>query len=245
MRRAADVHAAMRALPIAPDLDTITGTRTAMILAPHPDDESLGCGGLIAEACARGRPPAVVIVSDGTGSHPLSRDYPPWRLRGLREAEARRAVAELGLPPARIAFLGLRDTAVPRRGLGFELAIDRLVRTIRRHDCGTIFAPWVHDPHGDHVATHLMAQRAAAESGATLFSYPVWGWTLAPGAMIDCPAISGWRLDISAHMDAKARAIKAHESQVSGIVEDDPSGFRLSEDVLSHFLGHTEVFLRQ
>ena len=77
MRRAGDVHDAMRALPVARDLDEITGNRCALILAPHPDDESLGCGGLIAEACARGRPPAVIIVSDGTGSHPLSREYPP------------------------------------------------------------------------------------------------------------------------------------------------------------------------
>jgi LmbE family N-acetylglucosaminyl deacetylase len=47
-----------------------------MVLAPHADDESLGCGGLIAELVAKARPPMIVILRDGTGSHPLSREIP-------------------------------------------------------------------------------------------------------------------------------------------------------------------------
>ena len=62
-----------------------------IVIAPHPDDESLACGGLIAEACREGLKRKVVIVSDGAGSHPNSKAYPPDRLRALREAEARRA----------------------------------------------------------------------------------------------------------------------------------------------------------
>ena len=50
-----------------------------VVIAPHPDDESLACGGLIAEAHAEGRPVRVVIVSDGTGSHPASKTYPRAR----------------------------------------------------------------------------------------------------------------------------------------------------------------------
>jgi LmbE family N-acetylglucosaminyl deacetylase len=62
-----------------------------IIIAPHPDDDSLACGGLIAEACREGLRGKVVIVSDGAGSHPNSKAYPPDRLRALREEEARRA----------------------------------------------------------------------------------------------------------------------------------------------------------
>ena len=54
-----------------------------LVVAPHPDDESLACGGLIAEARAQGRLVRVVIVSDGTGSHPASKAYPNARLRDL------------------------------------------------------------------------------------------------------------------------------------------------------------------
>ena len=71
--------------------------RPFIVVAPHPDDESLACGGLIADACRQGLRGKVVIVSDGAGSHPNSKAYPPDRLRSLREEEARRAAAELGL----------------------------------------------------------------------------------------------------------------------------------------------------
>ncbi|HEX2943304.1 MAG TPA: PIG-L family deacetylase, partial [Rhodopila sp.] len=72
MNRAADHHRAWRSLPLG-TLDHIAGTGTCLILAPHPDDESLGCGGLIATAVAAGRAPLVVILTDGAGSHPNSR----------------------------------------------------------------------------------------------------------------------------------------------------------------------------
>ncbi len=80
-----------------------------IVIAPHPDDESLACGGLIAEACREGLRGKVVIVSDGAGSHPNSKAYPPDQLRALREEEARRAAAELGLGPEEIIFLGLAE----------------------------------------------------------------------------------------------------------------------------------------
>ncbi|MGC1345662.1 MAG: PIG-L family deacetylase, partial [Methyloceanibacter sp.] len=75
------------------------GDRPLVILAPHPDDESLACGGLIAEARRVGSRVAVIFVSDGTGSHPNSAAFPPKRLKALREDEAKRACAELGLEP--------------------------------------------------------------------------------------------------------------------------------------------------
>ena len=101
--RAGDVLRCMESLPIA-DLDAITGGGTALVLAPHPDDESLGCGGLIAEACARGHPPVVAVLTDGTMSHPSSPSHPAPRLKALREAEARAAVESLGLSPDRLHF---------------------------------------------------------------------------------------------------------------------------------------------
>jgi LmbE family N-acetylglucosaminyl deacetylase len=57
------------------------GGQPFIVVAPHPDDESLACGGLLAEACRQGLRGTVVIVSDGAGSHPNSKAYPPDRLR--------------------------------------------------------------------------------------------------------------------------------------------------------------------
>ena len=91
------VRQAWNDLPLV-GIDTILQGRVPLILAPHPDDESLGCGGLIAQCCAAGTPPHVVILTDGCNSHPNSQTHPPERLRHLREEEAREALLLLGMP---------------------------------------------------------------------------------------------------------------------------------------------------
>ena len=97
MTNALDVLQAMRALPVA-DLEALTGDGPLLVLAPHPDDESLGCGGIIAEARARGHAVYVTVVTDGTASHPGSRTHTAARLQAVREKEVQAAVAELGVP---------------------------------------------------------------------------------------------------------------------------------------------------
>ncbi len=231
----------MRALP-SRDLKAIIGGSAALILAPHPDDESLGCGGLIAAACDRGRPPEVVFVTDGTGSHPRSRQFPPGRLRATREAEARAALRELNLTRDHVTFLRLRDTAAPHRGARFDRAVETIAAIARRRRCGSIFAPWRNDPHSDHLATHLMAAAAARTLRLRHVSYPVWGWTLPPALRLT-GTIRGARLDIRRYLPAKRRAIAAHASQHGGLITDDPGGFQIPSDLLSIFDEPFEVYL--
>jgi hypothetical protein len=88
---AGELLEAAQSFPVS-SLEQHIGEGGLVVVAPHPDDESLGCGGLIAEARAEGRRTRVVVVSDGTGSHPASKAYPKERLRDLRENEARKAV---------------------------------------------------------------------------------------------------------------------------------------------------------
>jgi LmbE family N-acetylglucosaminyl deacetylase len=90
--------------------------RGLLIIAPHPDDESLGCGGLIAAARAHNIPVEIIVVSDGVGSHPNSRSYPPPRLRSVREQEAIVAAAELGVSDASVKFLRMSDKSMPSTG---------------------------------------------------------------------------------------------------------------------------------
>src|ERR1700733_13862702 len=110
-----EVLAAAPSLPFRPVRYPLED-RPFVVVAPHPDDESLACGGLIADACRQGVRGKVVIVSDGAGSHPNSRAYPPDRLSSLLEEEARQAGAELGLRPEEMLFLGLPDRFVPHEG---------------------------------------------------------------------------------------------------------------------------------
>lgn len=244
MTRAADFHDAWRRLPIA-SLDAIIGNGTCMVVAPHPDDESLGCGGLIASCCDIRRFPLVVVLTDGAGSHPNSKAFPPDRLRALRAREAQDAVAQLGLPPEQIVFLGQPDTAAPRQGPAFSSVVRTIVDLIQQEaQCTTILAPWLHDPHCDHEAAWEIAAAVAAHTGIRAIAYPVWGWTLPPDTAIPSPVGHGWRLDVAAFMPMKRAAIQAHRSQYGGLIEDDPTGFRLPPALLSIFDNRFETFLQ-
>jgi LmbE family N-acetylglucosaminyl deacetylase len=166
-------------------------------------------------------------------------------LRALRESEARRAVSILGLPVSRLHFLGLRDTAAPRCGPAFHKAVASISHLMRTYDCELICAPWLHDPHSDHEAAHLIARAVANVTSAKLLSYPVWGWLLPEETDLPDERISGWRLDIAAHMGAKRRAVAAHVSQYTDLISDDPNAFRLSTKLLSAMLDRPyEVLLR-
>ncbi len=242
MIRAGEALRGMEALPFA-GFAAIAGNAPVLILAPHPDDETLGCGGLIAAAAAAGHSPFVLILTDGTGSHPNSRRYPPARLRAVREQEAREAVAILGLDATRIGFMGLRDSAAPMDGAAFDDAVAAILAVAEATGASTILAPWEHDPHCDHLAAHLMAAVAANVRGMRHLAYPVWGWTLPPDTLLPGPMPTGTRLDISDHLPAKRHAIAAHATQHAGLIDDDASGFSLAPKFVDLFSRPFETFL--
>lgn len=241
MITAADALTAMRTLPIRPP-DHLWATGPLLILAPHPDDESLACGGLIAAACQAGAAVFVLITTDGAGSHPGSQAYPPHRLRAVRMQEALNAVAELGLPPERIAFLGLPDTKSPSDGPALHDAAAAVAALMQGNCITTILTTWAHDPHCDHESAHRMATLAAARTGTRHKAFPVWGWTLPPDAPLPARP-TGCRIDITPHLPAKRRAIAAHRSQYAGLITDDPAGFQLPSDFLNLFDGPFETVL--
>jgi LmbE family N-acetylglucosaminyl deacetylase len=240
IRAAAALHQ-MANLPFA-DLDVIA-PGTSLILAPHPDDETLGCGGLIAAACEQGRPSVIVAVTDGTASHPGSATYPPVRLKALRESELRSAAALLGVGTDRVHFLQFPDSCAPVDGPDFGRAVENVTLLVRAYGVSTIFATWPHDPHGDHQATARLGSVAAQITGARLLLYPVWAWLLPADHLLPTAEILGARLDVGALLPRKRQAISAHASQYSGLITDDPSGFRLPEDLLAVFDRPFEVFL--
>ncbi len=230
----------MAALPLA-DAATITGSGPCLVLAPHPDDESLGCGGLIAQTASRAH---VAILTDGTMSHPNSPSYPAARLKAVREAEAADAVAVLGVPAARLLFLRYQDAAAPRWGTALRHAGDRVADLIRSRGIRTVLASWRHDPHCDHLAAHRIAARACRLTGARHLSYAVWGWTLPPNHALPRCTILGWRLDIAGTLPVKQRAIACHRSQMTGLIADDPDGFTVPTTLLDLCDRPFETFLK-
>jgi LmbE family N-acetylglucosaminyl deacetylase len=239
--RASDALDAMRSFPIA-ELSDVLGDGGLVVIAPHQDDESLACGGLISEACAARRAVKVIFVSDGTGSHPKSRAYPRSRLRTVRESEARNAANALGLAPRHLEFLRLPDRFVPAHGAAAETAAERIATLAQKVGAAALFVSWRHDPHCDHQASYGLARHAQRRLGAELYEYSVWGAALSPTTLVT-PVISGFRLDVSRRLARKRRAIAAHRSQLSDMIADDPDGFRLSTADLARFSGPFESFI--
>jgi hypothetical protein len=171
MLTACRLHRHWRALPIG-DLTEVIGAGNCLVLAPHPDDESLGCGGLIARCCIESRPPVVVILTDGSGSHPGSQDYPPQKLAALREQEVARATQALGLPTERLMFLREVDTQAPQAGPAFDHIVARLIAWLRAYDCSAI----VGGPRNRH-AGDVRAELECITGGGSIFSPPGMNFT--------------------------------------------------------------------
>jgi LmbE family N-acetylglucosaminyl deacetylase len=219
-----------------------------LVIAPHPDDESLGCGGTLALLAQASLPAWVLTVTDGAASHPSSRRYPPAALRQLREGEARAAIAQLGLPPDAIGFLQLPDTATPRAGEpGFAPAVERIAGHMAALEPqpATLLIPWRREPHCDHRAAWELTQAAVKQlrHAPRLLEYPIWLWDL--GAPDDFPQpgeILPWRLDMRAALPRKRAAIAAHRSQTTALIDDAPDGFRLSDTMLERAARPWEVY---
>jgi len=217
------------------------------VVAPHPDDETLGCGGAIALLRRLGRSVSVLVLSDGAASHPNSRTHPAPRLGALRQAESLTALAVLGVPADMVTFFGLPDGSIPAPGEGqFNHAVARCREFLITQQPATMLVPWRRDPHQDHrSAWHLLSCATQGLGWDTrLIEYPIWTWERAERG--DLPAVGeayAWRLNISDVLPAKRAAIAAYRSQTTDLIGDDPAGFRLSPAMLAHFTRPWEPYL--
>ena len=234
----------MPAAKAADGLQTIAGHGPVLVLAPHPDDESLGCG-LLLDALWRGGGHAhVACLTDGGASHPGSRAWPSGRLAALRRTELDRAVTLLGgLPRRDVSWLGYPDAAAHRaHGPGADPARD-LAAIVDRLGVATLVAASPLDPHCDHEAGAAAALRLRdMRPGLRLFFYPVWSRWLAratgrpgtpPGTRPEPRSVH--LVDRPARRAAKRAAIAAHESQDGRVVADAPDGFRMPDGFAAFF----------
>ena len=230
-------------LPVV-SLQQLTGGRPFVVLSPHPDDESLGAGGLIALARREQQQVSVVTVTDGSGSHPHSLSYPRERLIATRKAELADALRILGVAFEWAHHLGLRDTAAPTGGPAFDRAVASVSDVVEATGAAALFVTWDGDPHCDHKAASLLTLGVRRRHPSLrLWAYPVWGWHLPADEDVAEQQPRGYRIDISSVSATKRAAIAAHVSQMTDLIADDPEGFRFNEDMLTPFLGPFEYFL--
>jgi LmbE family N-acetylglucosaminyl deacetylase len=221
-----------------PTLQTIR-ERRVVIIAPHPDDEVLGAGGLIQKALRDRHPIEVIAVTDGEASHPQSETFAPTCIGALRAHESDEALRRLGWLRPVVTRLHLPDGGVgARRDELFAALVDMLLPD------DLCVAPWHCDGHPDHDATGEAALRACREVGATLMSYLVWAWHWADPLGADIPWDRCRRLDLGRRARARKRwSTLAFRSQVRPIGPTSVDAAILPEHVLRRFWRPYEVYV--
>lgn len=209
---------------------------SVMVLAPHPDDEVLGCGALLADCWHSGTPAHVVCLTDGAASHPNSKkNVAAIRAKELADAitilggDARSDLTCLGYPDAALHYVPL-DTVVAR----LASLIDKLGSLI-------LIAPSPLDPHCDHVTAALIATRLSSlHPHLRLIYYPIWSRWAGAGA---APAVPDCRrLFYPVDTGLKSRAIAAHASQQGKVFHDDPDGFVMPDGFARLFAENPEIY---
>ena len=217
-----------------------------LVLVAHPDDETLGCGGLLATAAAAGTRVHVLIASDGEASHPDSPTHSPARLAELRRTEARDALRTLA-PHAEATFLGLPDGQLSEH----EAVLAAAVRARLDGPC-LLVSTWVGDGHPDHAACARAASAACRDRNGVLhWQFPIWAWHWAvPNADPDADPGVAWtdgrflRLDLNAAAHAaKEHAITCYPTQHRPLSELPGDEAILPPGVLAHFQHEDEVFI--
>lgn len=220
-------------------LPEVRSDRPLVLLAAHPDDETLGAGGLLALAARAAVEIHVVVATDGEASHPDSPTYSAADLARWRAKEVREAVAGLA-PQAHLHLLHLPDGALDHHEQRLAQSLEPLVEKGVR-----VVAPWRGDAHPDHEAAGRVAARVARAHGAELLEYPVWAWHWSRPGDVRVPWPRAVRVALDgATRSAKARALREHRSQVEPLSGQPGDEALLSADLLAHFDRADEVFFR-
>jgi LmbE family N-acetylglucosaminyl deacetylase len=227
--------------------DTELGRR-AIVFSPHPDDESLGCGGTILRKIKAGATVKLVQVSDGGGSTTL---IPRDELTAMRKQESLNAGRALGVDDT--YFLEFPDG---RLGECQPAAIERVAEILRQEDPEEVFLPYRREPMkqaADHVAVTniVLAALRRQPRPVMVWEYPVWFWLhwpwvsfsqntppLRPKHILKNSLLAHFgthaflelnsKVNISQVLQQKRAAISEHKSQTEKLF-DDPSWVTLDQ----------------
>ena len=210
--------------------------KSAIIFSPHQDDETLGCGGMIALKRQLGVPVKVVFMTDGRYGIDHSQ---PEEVIKIRQQEAVAALGNLGVTPSEIHFLNLVDgdlAILPDEQR--QQLIAKLSHLLQIFMPEEVYVPHYKDFHEDHEATYKLVQIAIASSGikVELWQYPIWLlWQNPLSLKLKSQDIAGaYRLAINAVQNQKHQAIETYKSQIPGLTR----GF------LKRFFSPYELFFK-
>ena len=143
-----------------------------VIIAPHPDDEVFGCGGLIARLVADGHAPHVIVLTGGGGSHRGCCSASESEIISARRELTHKAMAALGLPEWHLHELNFTDGHLSEGNPVERQKLDTLISEINPD---VILVPH----HGEGWPDHLAARElgfGVAGNDTEVYEYCVWMW---------------------------------------------------------------------
>lgn len=186
--------------------------RHLLVVAAHPDDETLGAGGLVQHLHPAGAAVMLVVATNGEAAFPAA-DERRWLGRARRE-ELERALAAQSLSEVDPIWLGLPGHTAELNDALRERAADR----------DLFLVPWPDDPHPDHRAACRVAVSATPVT-AHCWAYPIWLWHWGRPDSSDVP----WHLARAYSLSVAERigqghAVREFASQLKpGLSGEDPS----------------------
>jgi LmbE family N-acetylglucosaminyl deacetylase len=218
-----------------------------LVLAPHPDDETFGCGGTLAMMAQSGAEVHIAFLTDGSASHTHHTVVTPAELAARRVSEARVATGILGVDWSRVEFLGAPDGHLARLDSESRTRlVSRMSGLLSRLAPATILLPCRNDGSSEHNAAFQLVWHALGQTDARprILEFPVWSlWNprLALGLAFKYRRI--WRVNLLGAREKKALAAGSYTSQTDPIPPDrNPS---LPRGFAAMFLGRTEFLFEQ
>jgi LmbE family N-acetylglucosaminyl deacetylase len=152
--------------------------RSAIVFAPHQDDETLGCGGMIIRKKQAGAEVKIVFMTDGSRSHSLMGEA---ELATIRVQEALAAAEKLGLSSDDVFLIGIRDGNLREHQ---ENAIAQVWKLLEMYQPEEVYIPYHAEPAvvADHAATYHTVIGALERNNASImvYEYPIWFWRQYP-----------------------------------------------------------------
>lgn len=234
------------------DVTARSSASSCLVLAPHPDDETIGCGATIARKRATGTPVRVVVAADGRSSH-RSAVIDPETLARIRSDEVAAACGVLGVAEPDLVRLGFEDDTLAARIDELTERIADELDTVRPDE---VLVAASRDWHVDHRALNAALRRVlqGRANPPRVLEYPVWYWIHGPWDADPAgpwprrrPAPlargflrpSAWRraqlVATRGYLGQKRRALLAHRSQTTNL-SGEPGWAVLDEDFVAAFL---------
>jgi len=195
-----------------------------IVFAPHPDDETLGCGGTIAKKLAEGYEAIVVVMTDGRflllKSFGIDDDPSPEQVKDIRRGEVLRATKILGVPEENVIFLDFVDGTLEENE---ETAEEKVAEILEKYAPSEVYFPFERDAHPDHQAANRIVKRAVEKLNIKpiMYRYMIMHKAARFGPLIESFLSIFKRdrvyVDISEFLPRKREAVKEFKSELTAI----------------------------